>query len=194
MAERPVGRQVQCQRSASVTRIVIGQSATERDEAAHGMRRSAVGEQVVRSSPVGNRSAAFCVRRARSRPIFTRLSGHRRADAPRRLFAMTRPRMPDRPIHDTEASDGTLECPFLDRNDARCASRFTVAALDTFFALCCGSFRRCPTYHRMRAEDALAVAGATSGPERIVALTTSASALGSTQPDGIACRIRANGS
>jgi hypothetical protein len=102
--------------------------------------------------------------------------------------------MDDRTLHDTVTSDGTLECPFLDRNDARCASRFTVGALDSFFAICCGSFRRCPTYHRMRAEDARAVAGASSGPERIVALTTSASALGSTPPDGIALRIRPHGS
>ncbi len=102
--------------------------------------------------------------------------------------------MHDRIAHDTDTSDGTLECPFLDRNDARCASRFTVGALDSFFALCCGSFRRCSTYHLIRADDARSVTGAESGPERIVALTTSASALGSTPPDGIALRIRADGS
>ncbi len=46
------------------------------------------------------------------------------------------------------------ECPFVNCNDARCADRFQVAQLDEFFALCCGNYRRCQTYHRLRAEGA----------------------------------------
>lgn len=44
------------------------------------------------------------------------------------------------------------ECPFLASDDARCGARFTVNGLDDFFALCCGSYRRCPTYHVLRRE------------------------------------------
>jgi hypothetical protein len=45
------------------------------------------------------------------------------------------------------------ECPYLERDDARCEPRFHVGQLDAFFALCCGTYRRCPTYHRIRAES-----------------------------------------
>lgn len=52
------------------------------------------------------------------------------------------------------------ECPYLSRGDARCEERFQVARLDEFFALCCGNYRRCATYHRVRSDDARATAPA----------------------------------
>lgn len=99
-------------------------------------------------------------------------------------------------MHDTAdqratPTDDAPECPFLCRNDARCADRFGVDALDSFFALCCGSFRRCTTYHRIRAEDARSVAAVRAAAEKPVALTTSASTSEPTSPDGRPLRIRA---
>lgn len=88
------------------------------------------------------------------------------------------------------AAEG-CECPFLTRNDARCARRFSVGELDSFFAYCCGSFRRCETYHRIRAEDARAVASVDGVSEKPVALTTSASTSDSRSLDGRPLRIRA---
>ena len=51
------------------------------------------------------------------------------------------------------AADDT-ECPFLARDDVRCAASFAVDRLDDFYGLCCGSYRRCATYHLLRRESA----------------------------------------
>ncbi len=94
-------------------------------------------------------------------------------------------------IPSTPPSAEGSECPFLNRNDARCAPRFCVDALDSFFSLCCGSFRRCENYHRIRADDARAVASVGGVSEKHVALTTSATSSEPTSLDGRPLRIRA---
>lgn len=37
-------------------------------------------------------------------------------------------------------------CPFLNRNDARCAAHFTVNRLSYVFTHCCGEYGSCPSY------------------------------------------------
>ncbi len=65
------------------------------------------------------------------------------------------------------------ECPYLDqpllgREDPTCADRCQMGRLEEFFAICCGNYRRCQTYHRLRAEEARAAA---PGSDPTVALT-----------------------
>jgi len=54
------------------------------------------------------------------------------------------------------------QCPHLDANDSRCASRFSLAALDDAFSICHGGFHGCPIYHRINLEASLR---ARIGPE-----------------------------
>jgi hypothetical protein len=44
-------------------------------------------------------------------------------------------------------------CPHVDRNDARCAARLSIARLDQAFSVCFGSYRGCALFHRINAED-----------------------------------------
>lgn len=71
------------------------------------------------------------------------------------------------------------ECPFLADDDARCAKRFVVDNLDDFYSLCCGSYRRCQTYHQIRGDAIASAAPASLNP---VALTS----------DGQPLRIRSH--
>jgi len=50
---------------------------------------------------------------------------------------------------DSARSDG---CPHLDRNDARCGSRFRLGGIDQAFDVCLGSFHGCVMYHRLNRE------------------------------------------
>jgi DNA-binding GntR family transcriptional regulator len=43
-------------------------------------------------------------------------------------------------------------CPFLNREDARCANHFSLDRLDHAFHHCFGSYSACPTYHEMLTE------------------------------------------
>ena len=43
-------------------------------------------------------------------------------------------------------------CPHVNRNDARCASRFSLGRIDQAFSVCFGSYRACPMYHRLNGE------------------------------------------
>jgi hypothetical protein len=48
-------------------------------------------------------------------------------------------------------------CPFLDRNDARCASRFGLDRIDEMMEICLGAgVAGCFMHHRIRHEDAMA--------------------------------------
>lgn len=51
--------------------------------------------------------------------------------------------------------DATCDCPHIDRNDPRCASRLTLGHLDQAFDLCVGAFNRCPIFTRLRNELAV---------------------------------------
>ena len=46
-------------------------------------------------------------------------------------------------------------CPFINRDDPRCAELFTLARMEEAFGLCLGDFRACPTYHELRKRRAL---------------------------------------
>ena len=44
-------------------------------------------------------------------------------------------------------------CPFIDLNDTRCSTHFTLGRLDEAFDLCLNhQHRSCPTYHRLQRE------------------------------------------
>jgi hypothetical protein len=45
-------------------------------------------------------------------------------------------------------------CPHVDRNDHRCASRFSISRLDQAFGICLGAFGECPMYHAINREMA----------------------------------------
>lgn len=40
-------------------------------------------------------------------------------------------------------------CPYVDENQACCASRFSIGRLDQTFSICFGTFHGCPMYHRL---------------------------------------------
>ena len=41
-------------------------------------------------------------------------------------------------------------CPFIDRNDHRCAARFTLSRLNEAFEICLGEYRSCGIYQQLR--------------------------------------------
>jgi hypothetical protein len=43
-------------------------------------------------------------------------------------------------------------CPFVNHNDERCSSRFSLGRIDQAFSVCFGSYRACPMYHRISGE------------------------------------------
>jgi hypothetical protein len=43
-------------------------------------------------------------------------------------------------------------CPHVNRNDLRCATRFSLGRIDQAFSVCFGAFHGCPMYHRINAE------------------------------------------
>jgi hypothetical protein len=52
-------------------------------------------------------------------------------------------------------SDG---CPHVNRNDPRCATRFSLGRIDQAFDVCFGAYHVCPMYHRINVENAPAPA------------------------------------
>ena len=49
----------------------------------------------------------------------------------------------------------TLErvCPFLDRQDMRCAKRMTMLNLEQAYRLCAGNYESCTYYYQIRLEQ-----------------------------------------
>ena len=43
-------------------------------------------------------------------------------------------------------------CPYIDGDDPRCASHFTLGQIDQAFALCLNNHERCPTYKKIQRE------------------------------------------
>jgi len=43
-------------------------------------------------------------------------------------------------------------CPHVNRNDIRCANRFSLGRVEQAYAICFGSYRGCPMYHRINRE------------------------------------------
>ncbi len=44
-------------------------------------------------------------------------------------------------------------CPFLDKQDARCGSHFTLSRLNEAFDHCFGAYTSCPNFHRLAREN-----------------------------------------
>ncbi len=55
----------------------------------------------------------------------------------------------------TESDRQWGACPHIDRNDERCAHRFSIGRIDQAFNVCFGSFRACPHFHRFNNEIAI---------------------------------------
>ncbi|MEE2972173.1 MAG: hypothetical protein VX672_03525 [Planctomycetota bacterium] len=86
--------------------------------------------------------------------------------------------------HSTETNDPTVanSCPYIDRNDCRCATRFSLGRLAQMFEICLGpGMAGCFMYHRLRQEDRRAKS---PGPDRLVTPTH----------DGQPVRLRPTGS
>lgn len=62
------------------------------------------------------------------------------------------------------------ECPHIDRNDHRCASRFSLGSIESMFRYCCGGYHGCPVYHRLNMELARADAKPIRSADRRTAL------------------------
>jgi len=45
-----------------------------------------------------------------------------------------------------------LGCPYVDRNDSRCANRFKLGRMEQAFSVCFGTYHVCPMYHSISAE------------------------------------------
>ncbi len=43
-------------------------------------------------------------------------------------------------------------CPHVDRNDPRCATRFSLGRIEQAFCVCFGIYHACPMYHRISRE------------------------------------------
>lgn len=67
-------------------------------------------------------------------------------------------------------------CPFINRNEQRCGTRFGLGRIDQAFTVCFGAFQACPMFQQIRKErdaEERAVAAA-ERPLPIVTLTVSA--------------------
>jgi len=40
-------------------------------------------------------------------------------------------------------------CPFIDADDPRCRSRFTIDHMSEAFGVCLGAYRTCPNFYRL---------------------------------------------
>ena len=43
-------------------------------------------------------------------------------------------------------------CPFVECNDLRCGSRFSLSRIDQAFGVCFDAYHTCPMYHLIRSE------------------------------------------
>jgi hypothetical protein len=50
-----------------------------------------------------------------------------------------------------QIEDRTEACPFIEANDTRCNSHFTLGHLSQAFGDCMGQYQQCPNYHRLSA-------------------------------------------
>ena len=66
-------------------------------------------------------------------------------------------------------------CPHVDRNDQRCATRFSLGRIDQAFCVCFGAYAACPMYHQISRELSTA-ATAPDGPP-LITVTTNGHAL-----------------
>lgn len=71
-------------------------------------------------------------------------------------------------LHHSQAQDA---CPFIDADDARCASHFTLKRLSEAFGDCLDGYYGCTTYWRLAREN----------PQRLISLTAHGKPL---QPTG----------
>lgn len=55
-------------------------------------------------------------------------------------------------MHVISAKPDFTACPHVDRNDHRCAGRFTLSRIEQAFGVCFGSFGECPMYHALNRE------------------------------------------
>ncbi|MFO0827572.1 MAG: hypothetical protein U0572_05420 [Phycisphaerales bacterium] len=67
----------------------------------------------------------------------------------------------------------TMECPYLERGDARCEARFRVDRLDEFYAVCCDRYHSCAHFGQLRTADLRAGvdSAATASPTSLTALS-----------------------
>ena len=90
---------------------------------------------------------------------------------------------PTSPIDSRETFSGS--CPFLDRNDERCASRFSLGHLEQMIDVCLGTGSSgCLMYHRLRMEDEQGTVVSNSPVPPLVMITH----------DGESLRLRPTGS
>ncbi len=76
-------------------------------------------------------------------------------------------------------------CPFLDRNDERCASRFSLGRLEQMIDVCLGTGSSgCLMYHRLRMEEEQGIVVSNSPVPSLVMITH----------DGESLRLRPTGS
>ncbi len=54
-----------------------------------------------------------------------------------------------------EARERDNGCPFIDRDDHRCARHFSLHRIDEAFDVCVNRFLACPTYYRLLREQNL---------------------------------------
>ena len=47
------------------------------------------------------------------------------------------------------SSDGKTPCPFINRNEPRCADRFSLTRLNLAFDTCLNGYRTCATYKQL---------------------------------------------
>jgi len=69
--------------------------------------------------------------------------------------------------------EGTAACPHVNRNDPRCATRFSLGRIDQAFCVCFGTYHGCPMYHAINDD----LARARARPQATVAITASGHAV-----------------
>lgn len=137
-----------------------------------------------RSSPLGSESRSAKDRRMQnmlstqpslqSEPALHRPRSHRSGPAA------------GMPAHQEDSHDVVSgSCPFLDRNDERCASRFSLGRLEQMLDVCLGTGSSgCLMYHRLRMEEEQGIVVSNSPVPPLVMLTH----------DGESLRLRPTGS
>jgi hypothetical protein len=65
-------------------------------------------------------------------------------------------------------------CPHVDRNDFRCAARFSLGRIEQAFGICFGAFGECPMYHAINREMRRGEAAAASSPLPFINITVHA--------------------
>ncbi len=68
-------------------------------------------------------------------------------------------------------------CPHIDRNDLRCATRFSLGRLSQAYTVCFGSYRACPMYHRLNAEHREPLPANLESPAPLITITAHGRAL-----------------